>query len=139
MIMIALAKIYEARHHLSIRQNLFRSGERNSPGVIVKVFHLDHHQSRVEVDGLGSDVSFAVYSKKSDLVKDGVKVVEGQPVLVLEAMKMEICSYCQSTSHWICKGLKSLLASKFSTTITFTLKLSPGLWSQEHLASINYG
>ena len=33
------------------------------------------------------------------LVKDGTKVEEGQPILVLEAMKMEVCSCARKIMH----------------------------------------
>ena len=35
------------------------------------------------------------------LVKDGTKVEEGQPILVLEAMKMEVCSHASCILHLI--------------------------------------
>lgn len=35
------------------------------------------------------------------LVKDGTKVDEGQPILVLEAMKMEVCTNASFVDHII--------------------------------------
>lgn len=35
------------------------------------------------------------------LVKDGMKVEEGQPILVLEAMKMEVCTGSDLTFYFI--------------------------------------
>lgn len=42
-----------------------QTGEENSPGWEVKVTHLGNSDFRVNVDGVSSDVSLAIYSKVS--------------------------------------------------------------------------
>lgn len=62
-------------------------------------------------------------------VKDGVEVVEGQPVLVLEAMKMEVCcwlNYCLS----ICLTIKLDLHRKFLFLFSILPKHRIFNWSQ---------
>jgi 3-methylcrotonyl-CoA carboxylase alpha subunit len=44
------------------------------------------------------------------LVKDGSKVEEGQPILVLEAMKMEVCTNATCILHLIIPFLKVFYA-----------------------------
>ncbi|PIA45016.1 hypothetical protein AQUCO_01700521v1 [Aquilegia coerulea] len=158
------------------RTYLVQTGDSNSPGMIIRVFHFGHHKFRVEADGLSTDVSLAVYSKESSkhfhiwngkhhhhfwqniglelptddgsqhkpnlettshprgtvvapmaglvvkiLVKDGVKVVEGQPVLVLEAMKMEHIVKAPSTGY--VNGLQVTSGQQvFDNSVLFSVK-----------------
>ena len=45
------------------------------------------------------------------LVKNGIRVEEGQPILVLEVMKMEVCieAYQNSIAYSLTKGRNFLL------------------------------
>lgn len=86
--------IWHGSHHHHFRQKIGFELSDNDEVQHKPSFHTGSHpQGTVVAPMAGLVVKL--------LVKDGTKVEEGQPVLVLEAMKMEVCTHASCILHLI--------------------------------------